>query len=27
VISKKLKGSLPQNPNLNLLPQYWSLSS
>jgi hypothetical protein len=27
VISKKLKGALPQDPNLNLLPQYWSLSS
>jgi peptide/nickel transport system substrate-binding protein len=27
VISKKLKGAIPQDPNLNLLPQYWSLSS
>ena len=27
VISKKLKGALPQDPNLNLYPQYWSLSS
>ncbi|MGH7642571.1 MAG: ABC transporter substrate-binding protein [Candidatus Dormibacteria bacterium] len=27
VISKKLKGALPQNANLNVLPQYWSLSS
>ncbi|HEY6539195.1 MAG TPA: ABC transporter substrate-binding protein [Candidatus Dormibacteraeota bacterium] len=27
VISKKLKGALPQNPNLNVLPQYWSLGS
>jgi hypothetical protein len=25
VISKKLKGAVPQDPNLNLLPQYWSL--
>jgi peptide/nickel transport system substrate-binding protein len=25
VISKKLKGAIPQDPNLNLLPQYWSL--
>ena len=27
VISPKLKGALPQDPNLNLYPQYWSLTS
>jgi peptide/nickel transport system substrate-binding protein len=26
VISPKLHGALPQDPNLNLYPQYWSLS-
>ena len=26
VISPKLQGTLPQDPNLNLYPQNWSLS-
>jgi peptide/nickel transport system substrate-binding protein len=26
VISPKLQGALPQDPNLNLYPQNWSLS-
>ncbi len=27
VISPHLKGTLPQDPNLNIYPQYWSMSS
>jgi hypothetical protein len=27
VISKKLHGAIPQDPNLNLYPQNWTLSS
>jgi peptide/nickel transport system substrate-binding protein len=26
VISPKLRGALPQDPNLNLYPQYWTWS-